>query len=81
MDEEETPEPLVSDEYIARLVDKSSSWVRQERYRRRHGMHHVLTIDWIDVGPTPRYRRKDVNDWFRKVSKPQEVCPVVEELP
>jgi hypothetical protein len=54
----EMPE-LLSDKDIARCLRVSPEWVRQERFRRRHGKAHFLNIDPVLVGSKPRYLAKD----------------------
>jgi hypothetical protein len=48
------------DRDIARLLGMSPGWVRTQRYLRRLGRNHVLAIDPVQVGSSPRYRREDV---------------------
>jgi hypothetical protein len=63
---------LLNDRDIARRVNFSTEWVRQERYRRRDGKPHVLNIDPVIVGTKPRYWAADVDAWFAalKAGKP-----------
>lgn len=55
---------LVNDGAIARLVCMSKSWVRKERFNRRHGLAHTLSLDPVMIGRCPRYRWADVQAWL-----------------
>ena len=55
-----TPE-FFNDRDVARLLGMSPSWIRVQRYYRRHGRDHVLAIDPVMIGSSPRYRRDDVD--------------------
>lgn len=55
---------LLSDEQIASLLHLSQAWVRKERYLRNSGKPHLLTIDAIYIGKTPRYWASDINAWL-----------------
>ena len=57
---------LVGDGDIAGLLSVSRSWVRKQRYNRRHGLPHVFDVDPIMVGSLPRYCLRDVLDWIEK---------------
>ncbi len=54
---------LISDADIADMLGMSRSWVRKERFNRRRGLPHTLTIDPVMIGSTPRYRQSEVMDW------------------
>jgi len=58
---------LLSDADIASKLSMSPSWVRNERFKRRHGQHHTLTIDPINIGAAVRYRSADVNQWLESL--------------
>ena len=51
---------LIGDAEVAKYFGMSTSWVRQQRYRRRQGLPHHLTIDPVMVGSLPRYRERDI---------------------
>jgi hypothetical protein len=55
---------LCCDKDIARELRLSASWVRKQRWLRRHGADHVLRIDPVLVGNTPRYRTEDFRIWI-----------------
>ena len=62
---------LVDDAYIANQLSFSRGWVRKQRFNRRHGLPHVLTIDPVLIGNEPRYRLKDFLDWLA-AQKPEK---------
>ena len=51
---------LVNDLWISKKLLMSKSWVRKERFCRRHGKGHVFDIDPVMIGSVPRYKRSDV---------------------
>lgn len=55
---------LLTDKDLAQICGMSPSWVRQQRYRRRHGMDHALTIDPVMIGRCPRYKAQEVEEWI-----------------
>lgn len=55
---------LIGDSEIASFVSMSRSWVRKQRWNRRHGQPHVFDIDPILIGSVPRYRLDDVLAWI-----------------
>jgi len=55
---------LVDDAFIALSLSMSVGWVRNQRWRRRHKQDHILTIDPVMVGTSPRYRIEDVSAWI-----------------
>ena len=57
---------LVNDGEIARLVCMSKSWVRKERFNRRRGLKHSLSLDPTMIGRCPRYRLTDVQAWLEQ---------------
>ena len=59
---------LLTDSDIAYMLGLSRSWVRSQRFKRRHGESHVLTIDPVMVGDVPRYRAVDVHAWVQSLS-------------
>jgi len=54
---------LINDADIAGMLGLSRSWVRKQRFDRRHGRPHALTIDPVMIGSAPRYRRSEVIRW------------------
>ncbi len=56
-----------NDKRLAERLDLSMSWVRKQRWLRRHGQDHVLTIDPVMIGGSPRYRSVDIEAWLDKL--------------
>tara|TARA_X000001316_G_C899741_1_gene18383 strand:+ start:107 stop:616 length:510 start_codon:yes stop_codon:yes gene_type:complete len=61
---------LLDDKAVAKLLSFSSSWVRQQRFKRRHGEDHAFDVEPIIIGTVPRYRRCDVLDWIERTANP-----------
>jgi hypothetical protein len=57
---------LLSDGDIARFLSISKSWVRKERWARRHELKHTFTVDPVMIGRCPRYRLTDVQAWLER---------------
>jgi hypothetical protein len=57
-------DPLWSDRDLASFLRMSGSWVRKQRMLRRAGEPHVLTVDPIMVGSSPRYRVSAIAAWL-----------------
>lgn len=55
---------LLNDKTLARRLDLSTSWVRKQRWLRRKGEDHVLNIDPVMIGDSPRYRAEDIEEWL-----------------
>jgi hypothetical protein len=51
---------FMNDKEIARIFKMSPSWVRGERFKRRHQLPHYLAIDPRLIGSRPRYVRAEV---------------------
>lgn len=49
-----------SDKDVARRLNMSTSWVRGQRHKRRHGEAHVLDLEPRYIGACPRYVRDEV---------------------
>lgn len=62
----ESERVLIGDGDIARFLSISKSWVRKERFSRRHGLKHTLTLDPVMIGRCPRYRLADVQAWLER---------------
>ena len=63
---------LLNDKDIASELCLSRSWVRKERWLRRHGKEHVFTVDPVMIGSVPRYRNDDVQAWMEALNGPRE---------
>ncbi|MBT6361707.1 MAG: hypothetical protein HOJ67_05875 [Rhodospirillaceae bacterium] len=70
---------LLDDGYIAHDTSMSKSWVRQERHKRRHGLPHILTIDPVMIGSSPRYRRSDYLEWIESLVAANDNKPTSNE--
>ena len=53
-----------NDKRLAARLDLSTSWVRKQRWLRRHGQDHILTIDPVMIGRSPRYKTADIEIWL-----------------
>ena len=58
-----------NDRDIARFLGMSPGWVHTQRYFRRQGRSHVLAIDPVQVGASPRYRREDVEAFIAALKR------------
>ncbi len=67
---------LFNDSKLAELLSLSCSWVRKQRWLRRGGQPHVLTIDPIMIGSAPRYRASDVEAWLATLEPANDNVPV-----
>jgi hypothetical protein len=63
---------LLSDADVANKLRVSRSWVRAQRFKRRHGLSHELKIDSVMIGSMPRYRQEDVIAWIKDLSPANE---------
>jgi predicted DNA-binding transcriptional regulator AlpA len=52
---------FLNDKEVARLLGLSPSWVRGQRYKRSHGMPHILDLEPRYIGRCPRYVRGEVD--------------------
>ena len=59
---------LICDGDITKLIALSKSWVRKQRWLRRHGLPHEFTVDPVMIGSTPRYRLDEVLAWIEAQS-------------
>jgi hypothetical protein len=59
-------ESLIRDGDIATNLSLSKSWVRKQRFSRRHGLPHVLNIDPVMIGACPRYSREEFLAWLER---------------
>lgn len=49
-----------TDKDVARRLNMSPSWVRGQRYKRRHGEPHILNLEPRYIGSCARYVREEV---------------------
>ena len=68
-----------NDRQIAGLLAVSVSWVRLQRYNRRHGKPHIFDVDPIPLGSAPRYAKADVDEFMARLSAGKENAPHVSE--
>jgi hypothetical protein len=52
---------FLNDKEVARLIGLSPSWVRGQRYKRSHGLPHILDLQPRYIGCCPRYVRGEVD--------------------
>jgi len=50
----------MNDREVASIFAMSQQWVRGQRFKRAHGLPHVLTIDAVRIGTSRRYLVDDV---------------------
>lgn len=65
-DHPHTENPLgqyLSDQDIANILRLSTAWVRKQRHLRNRSEDHVLSIDPVYIGSSPRYRFTDFSEW------------------
>jgi hypothetical protein len=58
---------LLNDKEIARFLNFSPQWVRQQRRLRRRDERHALTLDPVMVGEKPRYDRDEFMLWYEQL--------------
>lgn len=68
---------FLSDAEIADELKMSRSWVRKQRWLRRKGDEHVLTLDPVMIGSVPRYRTDEVEAWIDRLGGLQERADAV----
>ena len=66
-----TTPSLLNDKMLSQQLCISQSWVRKQRWLRRKGEPHVLMIDPVMIGTSPRYRHEDVISWLQKQATPK----------
>ena len=59
------PSEFVTDPWLANQLQMAVATIRSQRFKRRHGQKHWLTIDAVYVGSKPRYRRSEAIEWLR----------------
>ena len=62
------PKVFLKGKDVAAAVSMSESWIRQERWKRKHGLPHVFTVDPILIGSSPRYLASEVEAWIEKLA-------------
>ena len=61
----ETDTIFVDDRWFADRIGMKQSTIRSERFKRRHGLPHWLTVDSVLIGSKPRYRLSDALAWLK----------------
>lgn len=56
---------FVTDAYLAHHLGMAVATIRAQRFKRRHGQEHWLTIDAVTIGNRPRYRRSEAIAWLQ----------------
>lgn len=59
---------FLTDKDVARYLNLSPAWVRGQRYKRRHGLPHVLEVDARYIGTCPRYLKSEIDDFARAIA-------------
>lgn len=57
------PDRYLPDKDVASILGVSSAWLRKQRWLRKNGMEHVLSIDPVYLGRSPRYRESELINW------------------
>ena len=52
---------FLTDKEVARILSLSASWVRGQRYKRRHGQPCTLDLEPRYIGSCARYVRDEVD--------------------
>ena len=60
---------LLNDRDIACSLSVSTSWVRKQRFLRRKGEAHMLTVDPVLIGSSPRYRQDEIETWIESLGE------------
>ena len=55
---------FLNDADVAAELCLSRSWVRKQRWLRKHDMDHVFELDPVMIGSVPRYRKDDFQTWM-----------------
>jgi len=58
---------LLSDADVSQMLRMSRSWVRKERFNRKHGFPHTLNIEPVFIGSVPRYPEEEVFTWIENI--------------
>ena len=63
---------FLNDKTLASAMCMSQSWVRVQRYKRRKGLPHILSIDPVMIGSSPRYRMEDLEAFIEGLTSANE---------
>lgn len=61
-----------TDKDVARLLRMSPSWVRGQRFKRRHNQPYVLDLEPRLIGSSPRYSRAEVEGFIDRLLRPSD---------
>lgn len=59
---------FLSDKDVARYLSLSTSWVRVQRHKRKHGLPHILDVDARYIGSSARYLRSDIDAFVATIA-------------
>jgi hypothetical protein len=59
---------FLTDKDIARYLNLSPSWVRGQRYKRQHGLPHILDVDARYIGACPRYVKSEIDAFIDAIA-------------
>ena len=57
-----------NDKDVARRLNLSPSWVRGQRFKRKNGDDHILTVDPRYIGSCPRYVRSEIEAFVAAIA-------------
>lgn len=57
------PDRYLSDREVSDILSVSTAWLRKQRYLRRNDLGHILEIDPVYLGRSPRYRESEITLW------------------
>ena len=63
-----TQTEFYNDRDIAQRMKFSVSWVRVQRYLRKHGLPHVFKVDPCYIGSSPRYVVEVVDAFLKSIA-------------
>ena len=66
---------LLNDKEVAQAISLSASWVRKQRFLRKLGHPHALTVDPIMIGKSPRYEREAIESWITNLKETKNALP------
>ena len=58
-----------TDRDVARRLNMSSSWVRGQRHKRKHGLPHILDLEPRYIGSCARYVKTEVEAFVASLAE------------
>jgi hypothetical protein len=58
-----------SDKDVARRLGVSASWVRGQRHKRAHGLHHIFDLTPRYIGSCARYVAEEVEAFIAAIKQ------------